>query len=163
MSPLPRLAQKLPGLGCGCFLPHLWRASADTSNIGAGAGHWSPGLVTHTPLNSTTTITQQHLDAINIENVRIFLYSDLFSRVKIAKYIFVGIFNLFHSSCLVESAMLTSKNLSLVSGWFILRPFLRRQFMQIEDFDLLYNKLDFVWVIFRYNYMYYVLIKFILI
>ena len=35
--------------------------------------------------------------------------------------------------------------------------------MQIEDFDLLYNKLDFVWVIFRYNYMYYALIKFILI
>ena len=59
--------------------------------------------------------------------------------------------------------MLTSKNLSLVSGRFILRSFLRRQFMQIEDFDLLYNKLDFVWVIFRYNYMYYVLIKFILI
>ena len=90
MSPLPRLGQKLPGLGCGCSLPHLWRASADTSNIGAGAGHWSPGLVTHTPLNSTTTITQQHLDAINIENVRIFLYSDLFSRIKIAKIYLLG-------------------------------------------------------------------------
>ena len=79
------MAQKLPGPGCSCFLPHLWRPSADTSNIGAGAGRWSPGLVTHTPLNSTTTITQQHLAAINIVYVRIFLYSDHFSRVIIAK------------------------------------------------------------------------------
>ena len=109
--------------------------------------------------NNNTTTSRRNKHSIRQD---IFVFRPFFESNN-RKNIFVVIFNLFHSSCLVESAMLTSKNLSLVSGWFILRSFLRRQFMQIEDFDLLYNKLDFVWVIFRYNYMYYVLIKFILI
>ena len=109
--------------------------------------------------NNNTTTSRRNKHSIRQD---IFVFRPFFESNN-RKNIFVVIFNLFHSSCLVESATLTSKNLSLVSGRFILRSFLRRQFMQIEDFDLLYNKLDFVWVIFRYNYMYYVLIKFILI